>query len=369
MDPDQLPDALLVLDPDRSIAAANAAAATLTGYPAEDLVGRRVADVLRSSGQDGDAVWATSWPASTRLRSVRGVPEQEVVVRRADGSELAARATASYQRDGQGHLTGAVLSLRDARRRAGDLASGIEIVSTVSHELRSPLSSVKGFVSLLLNRGDRLSAEDKRMMLEQVNLDADRITRLVTELLDISRLATGRLVLRREPVDLAGLAARVVATVGLTYPALDASLRFPDAFPRAWADPDKVTQVLTNLVENACKYASPEGLEVAGEVGGGEVTVTVRDQGPGMAPEELSRLFTKFQGTRVGRPSGSGLGLWISQGLVEAHGGRLSADSRPGEGAEFRFTLPIAEVDIPGQGGPGTGGGAGSAPDPGDALA
>src|SRR5205814_2500181 len=124
-------------------------------------------------------------------------------------------------------------------------ASGIEIVSTVSHELRSPLTSVKGYTSLLLNRWERRKDEQKKMMLEQVNHDADRVTRLITELLDISRLETGRLVLRRQLVDLAELAATIVEKVRMSYPDLDAAVTFAAGLPKVYADPAKVEQVLT----------------------------------------------------------------------------------------------------------------------------
>src|SRR5207248_4362018 len=131
--------------------------------------------------------------------------------------EVRARVTGLYQRDGDGAVTGAVLAVRTPRRRAEDEPTGSEVVSTVSHELRSPLTSVKGYTSLLLNRWDRLKDDQKRMMLEQVHHDADRVTRLITELLDISRLESGRLVLRRQMVNLAGLAGIVAEKVGLEY--------------------------------------------------------------------------------------------------------------------------------------------------------
>src|SRR5207253_3939883 len=151
--------------------------------------------------------------------------------------------TGRYERDGGGALTGAVIVLRDAQRRGRWGATGIEIVSTVSHELRSPLTSVKGYTSLLLNRWDRLGDDQKRMMLEQVHHDADRVTRLVTELLDISRLESGRLVLRRQMVDLPEVASAVVEHVRIEYPELEADVSFPPEFPSVYADPDKAEQV------------------------------------------------------------------------------------------------------------------------------
>ena len=342
---DRLPDAVLRLDADRRIVEANPAAADLTGYTEDQLIGQPCPDLLDPRGRDGRPVWLNGWHPSTRLRSVRTLPEQEITFRRADDTDVKAYVTGAYERNGDGSLTGAVLVLRDSGKRLHQAVTGIEIVSTVSHELRSPLSSVKGWTSLLLSKWDRIADEKKKEMLEQVNHDADRVTRLITELLDISRLETGRLVLRRQMVNLTELASRVVEKVRLEYPDLEVTLDFPEDFPEVYADPDKVEQVFTNLVENACKYASPKGMQVVGEKGEGEVAVSVSDQGDGIPEADLPKVFTKFFRRAEGKPTGSGLGLWISRGLVEVHGGRLVATSKRKKGTTFRFTLPLITFD------------------------
>jgi signal transduction histidine kinase len=219
----------------------------------------------------------------------------------------------------------------------------MEIVSTVSHELRSPLTSIKGYTALLLNRWDQLADDQKQMMLEQVHRDADRVTRLVNELLDISRLETGRLTLRRQRVDVTRLAAEVIDKVRLQFPDLEATLSFTADFPAIYADPDKVEQVLTNLVENAAKYGRAEGLRVVGTREDDRVHVAVHDQGEGIAVEDLPRVFDKFFHRDRGRPTGTGLGLWIARGLVEAHGGTISVDSVPGKGSVFTFSMPAGD--------------------------
>ncbi len=342
---DHLPDGVLRVDPQGRITHANPAAASLTGFDVDTLVGARCTDLLRPRTPEGVEVWSNGWHGSVELRSVRRIPEQEVTLTRADGSDVKAFVTAAYERDGDGTMTGAVLVLRPAATRLHRATAGIEIVSTVSHELRSPLTSVKGYTSLLLNRWDRLAEDQKRMMLEQVNHDADRVTRLITELLDISRLETGRLVLRRQMVSLASIAQTVVDKVLMEYPDLEVALAFPDHLPTPYADPDKVEQVLTNLVENACKYGSRTGLVVTGDVVDRQVAVSVTDKGGGIPAEDIPRVFDKFFRRSEGKPTGSGLGLWISRGLVEAHGGRLSATSIPGQGTTFRFTLPLITID------------------------
>jgi signal transduction histidine kinase len=268
------------------------------------------------------------------------VPERETTLRRPDGTTVPALVTARFVRDDAGGLESAVVVLRPGRPRGRHTPSGIEVISTVSHELRSPLTSVKGYTSLLLNRWERLGDEQKKMMLTQVHHDADRVTRLVTELLDISRLETGRLHLRRQQVDLVALAGSVVAKLALEYPDLECALDFPADFPAVYADPDKVEQVLTNLVENAAKYASPTGMRLTGVVGDDVVEVSVHDRGEGIPSSDLPRVFSKFFRRDHGKPTGSGLGLWISRGLVEAHGGRLTAASIEAQGSVFTFTLP-----------------------------
>jgi signal transduction histidine kinase len=318
---DALPDAIVVASEDGTITALNAASREVLGV-ADDVVGRTLGDALDPRGPGGSPTLRDEWP------SLDG--ELEVTFRSADGPDVPAAVTL---RVGEGSV---VLALRPSGER-----SGIAVISTVSHELRSPLTSVKGYTSLMLSRWDRLKDDQKRSMLEQVHHDADRVTRLVTELLDISRLETGRLVLRRQMVDLPQLAASVVEKVGMGVEDLECTVAFAAGVPAVYADPDKVEQVLTNLVENAAKYGSPKAMEVSGEAVGGMVAIAVRDTGEGIPADDLPRVFTKFFRRDHGRPNGTGLGLWISRGLVEAHGGQLTAESDLGNGSTFRFTLPI----------------------------
>jgi signal transduction histidine kinase len=341
---DLIPDPVVLLDADRCIVEVNHAAARLIGRPASDIIGEPVASVLAPRGPDGTPMLVDGWHPSAALPGVKALPEHVVTIAIPDG-DVKTRVTGAYERDSGGKVSGALLVIRPPRRSADAEPTGSEVVSTVSHELRSPLTSVKGYTSLLLNRWDRLKDEQKRMMLEQVHHDADRVTRLITELLDISRLETGRLVLRRQLVDLPELTAQVVEKLALTYDDLECVVSFPDGFPRVYADPDKLEQVLTNLVENAAKYASTSGMTVDGEVEDTAIAVAVTDRGEGIPAADLPKVFKKFFRRDMGKPTGTGLGLWISRGLVEAHGGRLTAMSDLGKGSVFRFTLPLVDLD------------------------
>ncbi|MDQ4133293.1 MAG: ATP-binding protein [Actinomycetota bacterium] len=339
MDPDLLPDAVFGIDVDRCLVTVNAAAAALVGHSREAMLGQSIDDLLhpRSAG-DGTAP-IRGWHPSAHLPSVVRIPENEVWVRGANG-DIPVMVTGSYQRDPDGRLTGAVLVARNGLRRPNMVPEGIEVISTVSHEIRSPLTSVRGYTSLLLNRWERLGEEQKRSMLEQVHHDATRVTRLVTELLDISRLESGRLELHRQLIDVEALVDGVLEKVGMAEPDLDVTVAFQPGFPRVYADPDKIEQVLTNLVENAAKYGNPRGMRIEGRAGDREVTVGVSDRGDGIPESDLPRIFTKFFRRSETRPTGTGLGLWISRGLVEAHGGTLDVESEVGRGSTFMFTLP-----------------------------
>jgi signal transduction histidine kinase len=221
----------------------------------------------------------------------------------------------------------------------------IELISMVSHELRGPITAVKSYSGMLQDRWDRLDDDAKLMMLRQVGHEADRVFRMVTELLDVSRLQLGRIQLRPEPVDLARMVGSTVEAVAMEWPTLVATVSFDDDVPAVEADRDKVRQVLTNLVENACKYGEAGRLDIRGVVDGGAVRLSVRDHGPGIAEADLSHVFERFFRGDQAQPTGIGLGLWISRGLVEAHGGVMEVESQVGVGTTLSFTLPIAPAD------------------------
>jgi signal transduction histidine kinase len=240
-----------------------------------------------------------------------------------------------------------VVSLRDTEARRRTERSHAELIATVAHELRSPLTSVKGFTATLLAKWERFTDDQKRLMLQTVDADAGRVTRLIAELLDISRIDSGRLEVRRQPVDVPAAVSRHIRShVTAGQPAERFVLLVKKPLPPLWADPDKIDQVLGNLLENAVRHG--EGtvtIEVEPSSGPRErgtgtagTTVTVGDEGPGIPEESMNRVFTRFW--RGSKRGGTGLGLYIVKGIVEAHGGSITVGRAPGGGAEFRFTLP-----------------------------
>jgi signal transduction histidine kinase len=221
-----------------------------------------------------------------------------------------------------------------------------EFISTVSHELRTPLTSIKASMALLLAENPGLD-EESTGLLEISKRNADRLVRLVNDILDVSKIEAGRLQLDLKEHEVGALCAEAVAGLdGFAQKVgVEVRLGIDDGLPRVHADSDRVVQVLTNLLSNALKF-SPRGATVHLRAGrrGAAVLFEVRDSGPGIPVEFRDKLFTKFaQADRARREQeGTGLGLAISRALVLAHGGEIWVESEPGKGAAFFFTLPPA---------------------------
>jgi signal transduction histidine kinase len=361
---DELPDGVVVADEVGRIVVFNRVAARLTGLDPQEVIGKFVFDVLPLRDADGNDWWLFADPyhgLATRTRH----PERSLYL--ATGTEVL--VSVGYVREGRSRKPGTskpgsvrrlIISLRGAQQRERLERSRAELVSTVAHELRSPLTSVKGFTATLLNKWGRFTDDQKRVMLETVNADADRVTRLITELLDVSRIESGRMEVHRQLVDLPERVRRLVAGRVAAGEAEDRfKLEVRHGLPETWLDADKIDQILGNLVENAVRHGAgivtivvePAHLdEEAAKTRPGlpdAAAVSVRDQGEGIAPDVAPRVFRQFWrgkprgGSRRGQHGGgTGLGLYIVKGLVEAHGGTIGVCGAPGGGAEFRFIVP-----------------------------
>lgn len=339
--PDDLPDGLVVADATGRVVTFNAAASRITAVPGAKALGLPLDQALPLEDLKGRRWWALTDPYGG-LATRRGQPERNLLL--PGGREVL--VSARYVRE---HPTGpvrrVVVCLRGTEARRRTERSHAELIATVAHELRSPLTSVKGFTATLLGKWERFNDEQKRLMLETVDADAGRIKRLIAELLDISRIDSGRLEVRRQPVDIAAAIGRHVQvhTTGGQSPDRF-FVRIRPELPPLWADPDKIDQILGNLLENAVRHgAGTVTIEVApaktGDDGEEGTEVTVSDEGPGIPEESMSRVFTRFW--RGSKRGGTGLGLYIVKGVVEAHGGTITVGRGPRGGAEFRFILPV----------------------------
>ncbi|WP_217170725.1 ATP-binding protein [Streptomyces sp. AC512_CC834] len=346
IDPDQLPDGLVVADEYGRVVCFNAAAARITATPAAQALGRLLEEALPLEDLESRRWWQLTDPYGGLAIRVRQ-PERNLLL--PGGREVLVAARYVRTRP-TGPVHRVVVTLRDTEARRRTERSHAELIATVAHELRSPLTSVKGFTATLLAKWERFTDDQKRLMLETVDADADRVTRLIAELLDISRIDSGRLELRRQPVDIGAAVGRhIQAYVAAGQEADRFLLRLAQPLPDLWADPDKVDQVLSNLLENAVRHGegtvtidvTPAASPREGEYGENAATsVTVSDEGAGIPEESMNRVFTRFW--RGSKRGGTGLGLYIVKGIVEAHGGTITVGRAPGGGAEFRFTLPVA---------------------------
>jgi hypothetical protein len=337
---DELPDGLVVADDTGRVVVFNRAAVRLTGFAAEEAIGKIVSDVLPFRDDDSRDWWVCVDPYSGLATRTRH-PERSLYL--TDGTELL--VSVGYVRDGRsGPVRRLVITLRGAQQRARLERSRAELVSTVAHELRSPLTSVKGFTATLLAKWGKFTDDQKRVMLETVNADADRVTRLITELLDVSRIESGRMEVHRQLVDVPERARRIIAGRVAAGESEDRfRLEVDPGLPETWLDADKIDQILGNLVENAVRHGAGIVTVVAQRTPpiddqAEAIAVSVRDQGEGIPPEVAHRVFRQFW--RGKRRGGTGLGLYIVKGLVESLGGDITVFRAPGGGAEFRFIVP-----------------------------
>jgi two-component system sensor histidine kinase KdpD len=216
------------------------------------------------------------------------------------------------------------------------------LLSSVSHDLRTPLASITGASSSLLESGDRLDAETRRELLETIGDEANRLSRLVHDLLEMSRLESGAVKAHMEWHPLEEIIGAALERVAKTHRERKILTRLPDNLPMVSVDDVLIEQVLVNLLDNAAKYSPRDApIEVAARREDGAIVVDVADRGPGLHAEDLERVFEKFYRGKRPQGRGVGLGLAICRGFVEAHGGRIWATNRPEGGAIFRFTLPL----------------------------
>jgi signal transduction histidine kinase len=330
---DRLPEAVVLCDAAGVATFVNERCDRVLGLDRE-AIGQPLRETLRLRDDSGQRCALP--PRRPRVGS--RMAERVLQVERSDGSTRAISVTGRFD-----PATGGwVLTARPAGRREALARVQGDVIAIVSHEIRSPLASVKGFVRTLLLRWDRFSDEQRQTMLATVEADADRVTRLLIDLLEVSRIDAGRVRLRREPVDVGALVGAVLDKAGHRDEGTGRDLRLEvsEPLPSLLADVDRLEQIVTNLVDNALRYA-PEGpIEVRiGEQDDG-VLLSVCDRGPGIEPALAQVIFAKFARGRHDHRSGTGLGLYITRGLVLAHRGRIWLDQPDEGGTAFHVWLP-----------------------------
>lgn len=337
-------DGIIILSPTHRVERSNRAIVKLLGWPVPEAVGQQHAEIIRwarrEPGPDLEAAEADGWPlagSSTPL-----YVEGDLL--RKDGSLLPAGVSYAPIYDREGHLVNYIVDVHDITkfREAEELKS--TFISIISHELKTPVALIKGYAETLRRDDAKWDAATVRDSLDVITEEADRLTDLIEKLLDASRLQAGALKLNVSEVILDQLVRRLVEKFKTQSAKHTLAVEFPENFPIILGDEERLTQVITNLLSNALKY-SPEGgrVIVHGKLEPEQVVVSVIDEGPGIAVEDLPRVFERFyrgDGDLTKRVKGTGLGLFLAKAVVEAHGGRIWAESQPGQGAKFSFSLP-----------------------------
>jgi PAS domain S-box-containing protein len=312
---------------------------------AEDLL-----DLVACVRDDGREVSLREFPLAELLGAGETVRAEEIALQVPDGRSVAVLLNATPIRGGDGRPASFVVTLQDLTPLAEQERLRAEFLAMVSHELGTPLAAVKGSVATLLERSGELGAAETRQFHRIIADQSEQMRRLIGDLLDVARIETGALPVDPEPADLKALVGQAADRFAAAGAANPLTVDVPADLPMVMADRHRIVQVLGNLLANAAGY-SPEGspVTVSARRDGVRVALTVADEGPGIASESLPLLFRKFaRGGGPGRGAGSGLGLSICRGIVEAHGGRIWAESEgPGRGARLSFTLPAAANAAP----------------------
>lgn len=344
-------DLIITTDLDDRILTWNRGAEVLFGYDKDEVIGKHLSILLPPERFHELEEMRAKVQISGALRDI------EIRSKKKDGVMIYLSLSVSPVRDLDGKIVGFLRVAKDItekkryERRLKELDKmKSDFVSNVSHELRTPLTSIKGSVDNMLDGLTGSLNEKQIRYLNRIKSNTDRLSRLINDLLDLSRIESGHVEVRPTNLPLTALAEEVAEHMKALAAEKLIRIEIPPADPKvtAWADRDKVTQVLMNLISNAVKFTPRDGkITVALEKNGSDyIQISVADTGPGILPEERNRIFSKFyQVANVDKqkPKGSGLGLAISKALVEMHGGKIWMESEVGRGSTFYFTLPAQQ--------------------------
>lgn len=338
---DSAADGILILNADLTIERVNDAFELIYGKTHDELANLHHDDILRwaspPQGSTLNEAIANGWPLTPNATLY-----VEGDLKRPLPSPLPVGVTYAPLLSPDGKLRNIIVSVRDIThfRNADEIKS--TFISIVSHELRTPVALIKGYASTLRRddaKWDKHTISDSLAVIEE---EADRLSKMIDDLLDASRLQAGGLSLNRGDIALPAIAKRVAEKLGSQSKQHSIVTDFPEKFPVLLADETRIEQVLINLISNALKY-TPEGeIKISGQVRPEQVVICVSDQGPGIDARDLPHIFDRFyrSTTAVKKTKGAGLGLYLARAIVEAHGGQIWADPKPDSGARICFSLP-----------------------------
>ena len=337
-------DGIYQVSPDRRIMTWNPAMEKITGFSAAEAVGQMCFNVLRARDRQNVDMCSRSCPILGAAEH-RCLQETDAQIMTKDGAARWIHYTHNPILDGAGKMTSDVIVVRDITKQKAAQEMKDDFVATVSHELRTPITPIKGFLLTLLRPGLKFKDADRQRYYQMMLRQTERLEGLVEDLLDASRLESGRLNVETTTLNAAELVEQIISGYRVSHPTRE--LIIEDTGPAfAQTNSARLEQVLTNLLQNALRY-SPENspVQICTTQGEREVTISVTDQGPGIPIDEQELIFERFyrMGHHLTREQGgTGLGLFIAKRLAEAMGGRISLESRLGHGSKFVIHLPAA---------------------------
>ncbi len=339
-------DGILTVDNALRIIDFNPAMERLTGWREDEVLGRFYYEVLRARDLQGNEVGLQDSPLLLALTG-NPVANREMYISTRDGQLFPVRVTASWVHSPWGEPMNGLLNVRDITREREEEEQRSTFISVISHELQTPIAIIKGYASTLARPDATFEPASFRTRLQAIEEEADRLNKLVGNLLYASRIEAGGLRMEVVPLDLANLVEGVVRRLQAKAPDVTINLDIPSSLPTVMADRDRIEEVLQNLLDNAIKYSPRERvIWLACRATSEEVVVSVTDQGMGISLRDQEQIFQRF---RRGRDSstyslpGAGLGLYICKAIVEAHGGHIRVESTLHQGSRFSFSLPRVE--------------------------
>jgi PAS domain S-box-containing protein len=344
---EQFPQALILVDREAAVVALNAVAERLTGWSKADAVGRPAADILEVRTETGVNLCAPNGALRRAVRLGTSVNTHFAYLFRLRTTDEPVRVAYSVSPlRGRGKTPeGAVIAIHDVTPELESIEARDALMLAASHELKTPLTSLRGLSELLLDFD--LSEAQRRELLGDLHGQAERMERLIGDILDVSRIDSGRVSVDFSRVDVAQVVRHVCDELRPTLNGRTLVCRIPDELPAVMAEARKLHQILDNLLTNAIKYSAP-GTQIIlrARADPASVRFEVVDQGVGIRKEHIPRLFEKFyraDDPAVRRTSGTGLGLYIVRSLVTMLGGQVHVRSRPGKGTVFVVSVPRAE--------------------------
>ena len=338
-------DGVFILDANHKFTTFNYALGSMTAWQPADAIGKQHDQIIRwarrEPGMDLVEAEAGGWPLNSRSTLY-----VEGDLHTANGNTVSVGITYAPLTDREGRLANIIGNVRDITKFREAEEAKSTFISIISHELKTPVSLIKGYASTLRREDAEWDEATILDSLEVIEEESDRLADLIDNLLEATRLQSGMIGLAKETLHLDRLSERLAVKFKHQSEKHTLATDFPPDFPVVEGDETRLRQVLTNLIGNAIKY-SPDGGEVtiSGSFDDDEVTIAVSDQGVGLSPGEEARVFERFyrvDGAITRKTQGVGLGLYIAHSVIEAHDGRIWAASEPGQGATFSFTLPRA---------------------------